>query len=194
VIISAANRLMTSEEFVELPDVEGITRKLINGKLVEIFEDPMTKRNPDHSSAVINVGTILRNWVRKQTGQRGRVYGGEVYFRLQRKPDINVGIDVAYASPKLAAQTPRGSKYVGGPPALAVEVLSPYDKQEEIIEGIKLYLEKGVRTVWIVDPFDCTVTVYRKNREPQMFNMNQTISGDPTLPGLKASVAEIFDY
>ena len=80
------------------------------------------------------------------------------------------------------------------PDDIAVEVLSPYDKQEEISEGVKLYLDKGVRTVWIVDPFDCTVKVYRKNREPQGFNIKQTIPADPALPGLKASVAEIFEY
>src|SRR5438270_6981256 len=111
-IISAQGREMTSEEFIELPDIEGITRKLINGKLVEIYEDPMTKRNPDHSSVMVNVGTILLNWVRRQRGKRGRVYCGEVYFRLRRKPEDNVGIDVAYIGPKLAAKTPRGSKFV----------------------------------------------------------------------------------
>jgi Uma2 family endonuclease len=193
-IISAPGRLMTSEEFVELPDVEGVTRKLINGKLVEIFEDPMTKRNPDHSTVLIRVGAILDNWVRKQPLPRGRVLGGEAYCRLRRKPEINVGVDVAYISPKLAANTPRGRKFVDGPPTLAVEVLSPYDKREDVADAVNLYLDNGVRTVWIVDPFDSTVTVYRKNREPETFNVKQSIGRDPALPGLKASVAEIFDY
>lgn len=193
-IISAPDRLMTSEEFVELPDIEGVTRKLIKGKLVEIIEDPMTKRNPDHSTVLINVGAILRVWVRKQTAPRGRVLGGEAYCRLRRKPDINVGVDVAYISPKLAANTPRGRKFVDGPPILAVEVLSPYDKREDVAEAVSLYLDNSVRTVWIVDPFNSTVTVYRKNREPEMFNIKQVIRDDPALPGLKASVAEIFDY
>jgi Uma2 family endonuclease len=193
-IISAPDRLMTSEEFVELPDIEGVTRKLINGKLIEIFEDPMTKRNPDHSTVLINVGTILKIWVRKQPAPRGRVVGGEAYCRLHRKPDINVGVDVAYLSPKLAASTPRRRKFVDGPPTLAVEVLSPYDKREDVAEAVRLYLDNGVRSVWIVDPFDCTVKVYRKNREPEAFNVKQVIRDDPALPGLRASVAEIFEY
>lgn len=193
-IISAPKKRMSSDEFAALPDVEGVTRQLIRGELREIVEDPMTKRNPDHSSAMINIGAILRRWVQKQRQRRGRVYGGEAYFRLQRDPDVNVGIDVAYISPKLAAKTPRGSKFVDGAPQLAIEVLSPHDKQEDIHAGIDLYLESGVKIVWIVDPFNCTVTVYRPDHEPEMFNVDDVIPADPLLPGLKVPVSEIFDY
>src|SRR5579862_6699044 len=170
-IISAQSKPMTSEEFIALPDVEGVTRRLIRGELREIVEDPMTKWNPDHSSAIVNIAAILRLWVRRQTQPRGRVYCGEAYFRLMRAPDLNVGIDVAYAAPKLAAKTPRGSKFVDGPPLLAVEVLSPNDRLQDTYDGINLYLEHGVKIVWIVDPFNCTIAVHKAATEQCTYNV-----------------------
>ena len=97
------------------------------------------------------------------------------------------------ASPAQVAATKKKSSFIDGPPLLAVEVLSPYDKQREIDEAIEEYLACGVRVVWIVDPFDDTVTVYRPGHEPVLFNRTQELVGDPELPGFRCRVAEIFE-
>lgn len=193
-IISAPSKPMTSEELMALPDVEGVTRKLIRGKLHEIMENPASKRNPDHCSAMATIGAILQKWVRKQPRPRGRVYVGEPYFRLERDPDTSVAIDVAYVSSKLAARTRRGQSFVDWPPVLAVEILSPCDKFEDIYNAIDLYFEHDVKLIWIACPFDRSVTVYRQDREPAMYSVGKVIAEDPLLPGLRARISDIFDY
>jgi Uma2 family endonuclease len=185
-----AVKVMTSEEFFALPDDDDVERWLIDG---ELRERPMTKRNPDHSSAMVNIGALLWAWVRAQPKPRGRVYSGEVYFRLRRNPDTNVGIDVAYASDELAARTPRGVKFVDGPPVLAVEILFPHDTDDDLNRKIRSYLDSGVKLVWLIDPFLSSVTVCRSDALPQMFNAEQELSGESYLPGFRVSVAEIFD-
>ena len=139
------------------------------------------------------LGGILRNWAVAEPARRSKVYGAEVYFRIRKDPETNVGIDVAIASPQKVAATKKKAIFIDGPPVLAVEVLSPYDKQREIDEAIEEYLDCGVRVVWIVDPFDETVIVYRPAQEPVLFNRSQELSGDPELPGFRCRVAEIFE-
>jgi Uma2 family endonuclease len=191
----APTRLMTSEEFFALPDEEGVERDLICGVLVERrSDDPdMTKRNPGHSGATAALSRLIGNWSATLPRPRGKVFDGEAYFRLRRDPETNVGIDVAYASPdQVAALNPR-DRYIDGPPILAVEVLSPNDKQEDTEVAIDEYLACGVRAVWVVNPFRQTVLVCRPDAEPKLFTASQELAGDSYLPGFRCRVAEIFE-
>lgn len=185
-----ADRLMTAEEFFNLPDDDGVDRMLIRGRL---WEKPMTKRNRWHSSCEASLAFLLKSWLKSQPKPRGRVYSGEAGFVLRGEPGSAVGIDVAYASHEVVARSAEHTRMVDGPPVLAVEILSPSDKQDEITEKIREYLEVGVALVWIVEPTFETVTVYCPNARPRLFAGDEVLVGDPHLPGLKFTVAEIFE-
>jgi Uma2 family endonuclease len=47
--------------------------------------------------------------------------------------------------------------------------------------------------VWVVHPYDQTVTVHRAGELPALFNIEQELSGDPHLPGLRVPVARLFE-
>ena len=57
---------------------------------------------------------------------------------------------------------------------------------------IDLYRNIRVPLVWVVDPHDRTVTIYRLDREPELVNIRQELTAEPFLPGLRVAVAEIF--
>ena len=57
--------------------------------------------------------------------------------------------------------------------------------QEQIDEKVDDYLRAGVALVWVIDPHDRTVTIYRKGVEPELVNINQELSGEPELPGFR---------
>jgi Uma2 family endonuclease len=183
-------RPMTSEELFALPPSKKVDRWIFRG---ELRESKVTKRNPHHSGAVLALGEFLRVWLRTQPSPRGKVYGAEAYFRIRKDPETNVGIDVALATADQRAAIRKRSSYVDGAPLLAVEVLSPNDKQKDIDEAIEEYLECGVKLVWIVDPMDETVTVYRPGKRPQLYNADQELACEPELPGFRCRVAEIFE-
>ena len=183
-------RPKTSEDLFGLPPSKKVDRWLFRG---ELRKSKVTKRNPSHSGAVMALGRILGNWAVEDPATRGKVQGAEAYFRIRTDPETNVGIDVALASPQQMAATSKKASYIDGPPVLAVEVLSPYDKQREIDEAIEEYLDCGVRVVWIINPFHDTVTVYRPGAEPVLYNRSQVIEGDPELPGFHCPVAKIFE-
>ncbi|MCS7158918.1 MAG: Uma2 family endonuclease, partial [Gemmatales bacterium] len=53
-------------------------------------------------------------------------------------------------------------------------------------------LRAGIEMVWVVEPQDRTVAVYRRGREPQVLGENETLSGEDVLPGFSVSVADLF--
>jgi Uma2 family endonuclease len=180
--------LMTADELQALPE-DGIDRELIRGQL---RERPMTRRNRWHSSVESLICRMLGNWLANQPEPRGQVVSGEAGFLLSRNPDTAVGIDVAYVSPEVATAEP-SAPYFPGPPVLAVEILSPSDKQEEIDEKIQLYMETGVPIVWVVHPRFKTITVYQPNAEPKMFSGKAELTAEPHLPGLRISLPDLFE-
>ncbi len=180
---------MTTEELLALPD-DGMERWLIAG---ELRERPMTVRNRFHSRAMICVGTELELWRRQQSPPRGQVLGGEVGVRLGRDPDTTVGVDVVYVSADVIVRQTQETTLIDGVPTLAVEILLPKDTFKVIHERISAYLSAGVPLVWVVHPYDRTVTVYRPGTEPDLFTSHHELSGEPHLPGFRVPVVRFFE-
>lgn len=183
-------RLMTAEELAELPPKQQFNRWLDEGRL---RREPMTYRNPVHSSVEARVTLSLGNWNLARPRPRGRVVDGEAGFRLRRNPDTLFGIDVAYISPELVAATPPDSLFFDGLPVLAVEILSPSDTSRRVQRKIDHYRKAGVPIVWIIDPYLETVLVLRRGQQPVLFNRDQELTAEPELPGFRAAVASFFD-
>jgi Uma2 family endonuclease len=184
----AAPALLTTEEMLALPS-NGTARWLIRGQL---REEPMTVRNRWHSRIMVRVAHLLESWLDQQPEPRGAVLCGEAGVRLRRNPDTTVGIDVVYISAELAARQGGETSLIDGVPVLVVEILSPSDTIEQIDEKLDSYLQAGVRVVWVIDPHDHTLVVYRPGAEPEMLNAGQELSGEPDLPGFRVPLASFF--
>jgi Uma2 family endonuclease len=130
----------------------------------------------------------LAGWVRCQFEPRGAVYCGAI-FMLRESGATIIAIDVAYVSAELRGRTPKGRKVIEGAPVVAVEILSPSDLHSDISEKIQEYLDVGVQLVWVIE----TVMAYTSAGEPKLFTRGQDLTAEPTLPGFKARVAELFE-
>jgi Uma2 family endonuclease len=139
-----------------------------------------------------NSSYLLESWRRTQPEPRGQVLCDEAGCRLARNPDTTVGIDVVYVAANLVAHEPDDTTLIDGVPTLIIEILSPSDVIEEIKEKIDLYQRFRVPLIWVIDPHDRTVTIYRLDAEPELVNVNQELSGEPHLPGFHVKVAELF--
>jgi Uma2 family endonuclease len=190
--IAELPRKMTTEELLAMPD-DGVERWLIRGELRENRDIDMNRRNPDHGRTCSRITTFLTNWVLAQQKPRGGVYVGDTMFKLRPDSESTVGIDVACVSPELEARTPKGSKVVDGVPVIAVEVLSPSDKNEDITEKVKEYLDAGVAQVWVANPDFDVITVHRSDAEPVAYNRQQELAAEPEMPGFRIRVAELFE-
>jgi Uma2 family endonuclease len=187
--MSVPTIVITTDDLLAIPE-DGLERELIQGQL---RERPMTRRSWAHSMVTAFLVYWLEAWVRTQPKPRGQVVAGEAGFRLRRNPDTTVVIDIAYVSAELAAATPPNARLVDGVPILAIEILSPSDKQEEITDKVREYLDAGVRLVWVVDPVFRTIEVFRPDAEPELFNIQRELTAEPHLPGFRVAVAEVFE-
>ena len=179
---------VTTEQLLAMPD-DGIDRELIRG---ELRENRMTKRNRFHTRTVSQLAYILERWLDSQPDSCGEVHTGEVGTILRRAPDSTVGIDVAYFSAETIARQTDQTTLIEVAPRLAVNVLSPSDKVEEILEKVREYLSTGVEMVWIVDAYFETIQVHRRGAAPVTYNREHRVNGGDVLPGLDFAVVDVF--
>lgn len=189
-------KVWTTEDLLAFPD-DGVERWIIGGQLrekpSEFPEAKMTVRNRHHSRLTISVGTVIKTWLKSRPAPRGEVYGGELGVLLPGSTST-VGIDVVYApSDVVEIQDDDESTLLSGVPTLVVEILSPNDAQRQIYEKVREYRRAGVPLVWVVDPDDQSVKVYRDNQPVQSFNITQRIPEHPAMPGFSPTVAELFE-
>ncbi len=184
--IAVSEKLMTAEEFLALPD-DGTERMLLRGHL---WEKPMTKRNRWHSRVEARIAGLIDAWLDAVARPIGEVFSGEAGFRLAS--NSVVGIDVAFADESVATRDSEDTTLIDGSPILAVEILSPNDKQDEINAKIDDYLASGVRFVWIVDTHFETVVVHQPGQAPEMFAGDEELVCEPEMPGLRIRVRQIF--
>lgn len=180
---------MTLSEFNALPEDPEWDRMLIAG---ELWEKPMTKRNRWHAEVEARIAQLLKNWREKLPQPRGQVFSGEVGCDFPEL-ETGFGIDVAYLSHEVLSQQADDSKYIVGAPTLAVEILSPSEKKDEIDAKVISYLDGGARLIWIVDYRFQMVTVFRPDADPEMFSGDREITGESHLQGFAVPVSKFFE-
>ncbi len=77
-------------------------------------------------------------------------------------------------------------------PDLAVEVLSPSDRMADALAKIAMYLDAGVRLVWLVDPASRTVTIFGPDAIPATLGVADILDCGDVLPDFRVPVMEIF--
>jgi Uma2 family endonuclease len=190
-------KTFTEADLLAMPD-DGIQRWLVDGQIVEMGRDSesltMTVRNKYHTRVQSRVSQLLENWCDTQPEPRGAIFAGEAGVRLRDDPELVVGIDLVYLAPEVTARVmaDQETTMIAGVPTLAIEILSPSNTLETILDKIDVYLGAGVPQVWILEPHFRTVTIHRPGHDPVMLNATQELDGSTELPGFRVPVARIF--
>src|SRR5207248_10040832 len=77
-------------------------------------------------------------------------------------------------------------------PDLAIEILSVSNTAREMELKRHDYLSAGVRLVWEIDSEARTVDVYTAPDQRTTLNEEDTLVGDPVLPGFQLPLRELF--
>jgi Uma2 family endonuclease len=182
-----AAKLMTAEEFydwVHRPENADKWFELVRGEVIEL--PPPAK---PHGRVCTNAAYLLEGYVRERGA--GYVTSNDSGVILDRDPDTVRGPDVALYE-DAASFEELHPKYGEVPPRLAVEVLSPNDKAGKVVSKVTDYLKSGVDLVWLVDPDDRKVTVYRPDKSPYELKVDEELTGDDVLPGFRCRVNDFF--
>ena len=158
--------------------------ELIDGRIV-----PMSPTGGEHGTIESELGFALRHFARQH--RLGRVMTGEVGIYTRRNPDRVRGADVVFLSrERWPDSPPKGFLEVA--PDLVVEVMSPSDRWQDVRQKLAEYFAIGVHRVWIVEPENRTVLVYRSVTDLQQFGVADTLQGEGVLEGFTMAVAELF--
>jgi Uma2 family endonuclease len=167
------------ESFIRLPENAEKRFELIDGEIIEVPSNP-------YSSEI--AALIIHALLSFVLGRKlGRVTGeGAGYIVAGRR----LSPDVAFVSAARQEQLAREG-YNPIAPDLAVEVVSPTDKQPEIRRKLAIYAEGGV-LVWLVYPEQRRVEIYAPDQPVEIMFEGNVLSGGTALPGFSLPLADIF--
>ncbi len=119
----------------------------------------------------------------------------ELLFHLPDPLDRDRRPDVAFVSYQRWAknrQIPVTGNAWDVVPDLAVEVVSPTDKADDIEEKIAEYFQAGVQLVWVVFPQFKKIHVYSSPTRISMLSKGETLDGGLVVPGFRLPLTELF--
>lgn len=104
-----------------------------------------------------------------------------------RKPDLSFVRFGRFPNEKI----PKGRMRLA--PDLALEVISPSDKADDVQTKLIEYLRAGVRLVWFAYTPTKTIWAYRPDGTARVYFETDTLTGEDVLPGFAVPVAELFE-
>lgn len=136
----------------------------------------------------MHFGSMLHQHV--QSGKLGAVMT-EVGFKLASNPDTVRAPDIAFIrQDRIPLAEPRG--FWNGPADLAVEVLSPDDRQSDVRTKVEQYLTRGVALVVVIDPAAETAATFRRSAPSAIVRGVELLDLDDVVRGFRCRVEEIF--
>lgn len=106
-----------------------------------------------------------------------------------RRPD---GIFVSYKTWPKDVAVPETDNAWSVTPDLIIEVVSPSDFAEEVLEKIDEYFRAGVKTIWVVYPRLRLVHIYESWSQIKVLTYSDTLDGGEVAPGFRFPLPELF--
>jgi Uma2 family endonuclease len=184
---AVASEPMTAEEFFDFchrPENRDWHFELERGRIVE-----MSLPGERHGVVCGNAAGIL--WTFTRNRKRGRVCTNDTGMIVEREPDTVRGADGTLYD-DVRRYEDLNPKYSDQAPTLVVEVMSPDDKPGRTIRRVYRFLAMGVSLVWVIDPEERTLDVFRRGQAPIELTGDQEGKGEDVLPNLRCKVADFF--
>ncbi|WP_341738463.1 Uma2 family endonuclease [Microcoleus sp. CAWBG640] len=180
----AEEKVWTDAEFMAL-NRDGHRYEIVNGELID-----MGNRSAKHGYVCSILMILLGGYVRIQ--KLGAMFDSSTAFKMKsgnkRSPDVSF-----MAKERLQGLEELPDGFLEGAPDLAVEILSPSNTVAEIHDKLVEYFENGARLVWVINPKEKYVLVYRSSQEPdRLLKSVDSLDGEEIVSGFTLPVAELF--
>ena len=173
---------MTADELLAMPH-NGYCYELVQGELRQ-----MELADRQHGRIAAQIGGCLGAFV--ATNSLGETYAAGTGFILDIAPDTVRAPDASFVARKRAEATAEERGFFPGAPDLAVEVISPNDR--EIREKVSDWLRAGTQMVVVIDPDQRTATVYRAPDDVCLLTAGDVLDGGAVVPKWKMPLADLF--
>jgi Uma2 family endonuclease len=177
-------KIWTDAEFMAL-NRDGHRYEIVNGELID-----MGNSGAKHGYVCSVLMILLGGYVHIQ--KLGAMFDSSTAFKMKsgnkRSPDISF-----MAKERLQGLEELPDGFLEGAPDLAVEILSPSNTVEEIHNKLVEYFENGSRLVWVINPKEKYVLVYRSSQEPdRLLKSVDSLDGEDIVPDFTLPIAELF--
>ncbi|HEX8204273.1 MAG TPA: Uma2 family endonuclease, partial [Isosphaeraceae bacterium] len=109
---------------------------------------------------------------------------------LQRRPDVAFVSDERWPRRRAVPEEEAAWNVI---PDLAVEVVSPTDRDEAGLAKVREYFQAGVRLVWKVYPRERVVHVYESFTTIRVRTRADDLDGGEVVPGFRLPLATLFE-
>ena len=184
--MTTAKKLLTAADLLAMPD-DGQRYELIRGELITM---PPTSHNPGR--VAMRFGRRIGNFVEEH--DLGQDVGADTGIHIERDPDTVRAPDYGFISYERAAQPPPLRGFADVIPDLVAEVVLPSDRQPDIDAKTQMWLDAGVRLVLVAYPETEEVHAHHEDGSVVRYSIEDTLVGDPVLPGFSCPVADIFAF
>ncbi len=171
----------TADEFFHSPLSQN--HEIVEGELIKTMPAGFIR-----GVIALRAGRLIGNFVEEYN--LGEVVAAETGFILGKKSFR--GADAAFISTENLQKYGYPQSFFPVAPDLAVEVASPGNSSEELMEKVNLYLQGGSKMVWIFYPKTKIVTVFRLNNVISLLRENETLDGEDVLPNFRLPLSKVF--
>lgn len=175
---------ITAEEFAALPLGE------MRSELIEGVLHTMPPTTGGHGRITMRLSGLLFTHISNH--HLGETYAAETGFLIARNPDTVRAPDFAFIQRDRAPSHDMDARWVSVIPDLVVEVASPGDRPTELMDKAEMWLEVGVRLVWVALPAQRVIQVYRPGQPIATLDMASMLDGGEVVPGFTTPVAHIY--
>lgn len=175
-------RVWTDEELLALPK---------DGNKYEVMKGILTMSPAGFAHEFIGVRLIfaLENFVRLH--KLGVILGSSLGCWMENRDFLSP--DVSFiAKERLKGQKHPMEGFFAGAPDLAVEVLSPSERDTVRYDKLVDYFANGSRLVWVINPKRRVVLVYHSPEAHEILREGDVISGETVIPGFTLPVSELL--
>jgi Uma2 family endonuclease len=176
-------RPVTPEELLKLSDEDRL--ELVDGQLVS------TEMSGFAALVASRINRRLGNVI--EPGQLGVLLTSDASYQCFaddpariRRPDVSF-----LHRSRIKAEYLEG--HIPIAPDLAVEVVSPNDLFYDVRRKANEYIRSGVRLVWVVNPQQREVEVYRADGTYSLVENGSSLDGEDVIPGFSCPLAELFE-
>lgn len=183
-VMSAAAHIVPLEEYLAFETVDGTKDELVEG---EIVISP--SGSPKHALLIKRLVRLLDDVLADSD--------------FEVNSDLSILVDAATppSMPRPDVFVMDRARFLDaakrdvfpvGAPELAVEVVSPSNRKQELFKKIRLYLRHGSSAVWVVYPKKRTVIVWESEDTGSEFREGELITLPTPLPRQQIAVSDIF--
>ncbi|HLG74417.1 MAG TPA: Uma2 family endonuclease [Chloroflexota bacterium] len=182
---------MATKMLLTAGDFERVVSRLPEDRRYELIRGEIyamggvTKR---HGEIAIEIGARLREWNRRT--KAGSI-GAEVGYTLERGPDTVRVPDVFFIAKGRVSREQSRRGYAEVAPDLIVEIRSPSDSWQSLMDRAEQFLEHGSRMALLVEA-DQFIEVLRPGEQPERLTLADVFDGADVLPGFSCRVADFF--